>query len=50
MCDDLSLAISRNKSLNNLDLKDNMLQAGLIKVVKACNKLSNIQVLQLRSS
>ena len=47
MCDDLSLAISRNKSLNNLDLKDNKLQIGLIKIAKACNKLSNIQVLQL---
>ena len=47
MCDDLSLAISRNKSLNNLDLNDNKLQIGLIKVAKACNKLTNIQVLQL---
>ena len=47
MCDDLSLAIIRNKSLNNLDLKDNKLQTGLIKIAEACNKLSNIEMLQL---
>ena len=45
--DDLSLAISSNKSLVELILLDNMLQTGLIKIAKACNKLSNIKVLQL---
>jgi len=44
---DLSLAISTNKSLKQLILLDNVLQTGLINVAKACNKLSNIQVLQL---
>ena len=47
MSNDLSLAISSNKSLEILILLDNMLQAGLIEIVKACNKLSNIKVLQL---
>ena len=47
MSNDLSLAISSNKSLERLILLDNMLQTGLIEVVKACNKLSNIKVLQL---
>ena len=47
MCDDLSLAISRNTSMEGLVLLDNMLQTGLIKIAEACNKLSNIQVLQL---
>ena len=45
--DDLSLAISSNKSLEELILLGNMLQTGLIKIAKACNKLSNIKVLQL---
>ena len=45
--DDLSLAISSNRSLEKLILLDNMLQTGLIKIAKACNKLSNIKVLQL---
>ena len=47
MSDDLSLAISSNKSLVELILLDNMLQTGLIKIAKACNELSNIKVLQL---
>ena len=47
MSDDLSLVISTNKSLENLILLDNILKTGLIKIVKACNKLSNIKVLQL---
>ena len=47
MSDDLSLVISTNKSLEKLILLDNMLQNGLIKIVEACNKLSNIKVLQL---
>ena len=47
MTADLSLAISTNKSLEILILLDNMLQTGLIEVVKACNKLCNIKVLQL---
>ena len=47
MSDDLSLAISSNKSLELLILLDNMLQTGLIKIAEACNKLSNIKVLQL---
>ena len=47
MSDELSLAISSNKSLETLILLDNMLQTGLIKIAKACNKLSNIKVLQL---
>ena len=47
MCNYLSLAISRNTSLQTLLLLDNMLQNGLIKIAKACNNLSNIQVLQL---
>ena len=47
MSEDLLLPISSNKSLENLILLDNMLQTGLIEIVKACNKLSNIKVLQL---
>ena len=47
MSDDLSLAISKNASLERVILLDNMLQTGLMKIAKACNKLSNIQVLQL---
>ena len=47
MSDDLSLAIRSNRSLEELILLDNMLQTGLIKIAKACNKLSNIKVLQL---
>ena len=47
MSDELLLAISSNKSLERLILLDNMLQTGLIKIAKACNKLSNIKVLQL---
>ena len=47
VCDNLSKAVSRNRSLEKLILLDNMLQTGLIKVAKACNKLSNIKVLQL---
>ena len=47
MSDDLSLAIKSNKSLENLILLDNMLQTGLMEIVKVCNKLSNIKVLQL---
>ena len=47
MSNDLSLAISSNKSLERLILLDNMLQTGLIEIVKACNKLSNLKVLQL---
>ena len=47
MCDDLSLAISKNTSMKKLILLDNMLQTGLIKIAEACNKLSNIHVLQL---
>ena len=47
ICDDLSLAISRNTSMEGLVLLDNMLQTGLIKITEACNKLSNIQVLHL---
>ena len=47
ICDDLTLAISSNTSMEKLILLDNMLQTGLIKIAKACNKLSNIQVLQL---
>ena len=47
MCSDLSLAIGKNKSLEKLNLNDNMLETGLIKVAEACNKLSNMQVLQL---
>ena len=47
VCDNLSKAVSRNQSLETLVLLDNMLQTGLIKIVKACNKLSNIKVLQL---
>ena len=47
MSNDLSLAISSNKSLEKLILLDNMLQTGLIKIAKACNKLSNIKLLQL---
>ena len=47
MSNDLSVAISSNKSLETVILLDNMLQTGLIDVVKACNKLSNLKVLQL---
>ena len=47
MSNDLSLAISSNKSLETIILLDNMLQSGLIEVVTACKKLSNIKVLQL---
>ena len=47
MSNDLSLAISSNKSLETVILLDNMLQTGLIEIVKACNKLSNLKVLQL---
>ena len=47
MSNDLSLAISSNKSLERLILQDNNFQTGLIKIAKACNKLSNIKVLQL---
>ena len=47
MSDDLSLAISSNKSLETLILLDNMLQTGLIEIVKTCNKLSYMKVLQL---
>ena len=47
MSDDLSLVVARNKSLEELKLVNNMLQSGLIKIAKACNKLTNIQVLQL---
>ena len=47
MSDDLSLAISKNASLERVILVDNMLQTGLMKIAEACNKLSNIQVLQL---
>ena len=45
--DNLSLAVRRNRSLQKLILLDNMLQTGLVKIATACNKLSNIQVLQL---
>ena len=45
--DDLSLAISNNTLLERVILLDNMLQTGLIKIAKACSKLSNIKVLQL---
>ena len=47
MSDDLSLAVSRNKSLERLILLDNMLQTGLIKISKVCNKLINIEVLYI---
>ena len=47
MSDDLSLAISSNKSLEILVLLDNNLQTGLIEIVKACIKLGNIEVLQI---
>ena len=43
----LSLAISNNESLGRVILLDNMLQTGLIKIAEACNRLSNIQQLQL---
>ena len=44
---DLSLAISKNVSLKTLILLDNILQAGLIKIAKVCNSLTDIRVLQL---
>ena len=47
MSDDLSSAISKNKQLEKLILLDNMLQTGLIKIAKTCNKLNNIHVVQL---
>ena len=43
----MSLAIDRNQSLKIFYLIVQYVANSLIKIVKACNKLSNIQVLQL---